>query len=256
MSYDLYSLLGISPDSSVEEVKAAYKRLVSEHYSRKYQSANERKIEEERFKKITSAYYSILNNITSNKTRNSKIVHDHKEPDKIKDESDLEREPGETVDHEEGKPVAFEHFEKGKTSFDKGNHKDAVMHFKNAIRFYPDDGRFHNYLGLVYAKQKLFKMAITSCEKALTVNQNDQNLPLFHRDYGLILEGSGDLIKARTHFEEALKLDPNDNISKQHLSEVKKKWKIVTKQKVSVFIYIASGIALVFYFTFIYYSSR
>ena len=256
MSYDLYSLLGVSPDSSEEEVKAAYKKLVSWHYSKKYGAQNERKIAEEKFKKITSAYYSILNNIASGKTHDSREVHDEEKPDKIKDENDLEKEPGKTVDHEEGRPISLEHFEKGKASFDKDDFKDAVMHFKNAIRFYPGDGRFHNYLGLTYAKQKLFKMAITSCEKALTVGQNDKNLPLFQRNYGLILESAGDLIKARTYFEEALKLDPNDKISRQHLEDVTKKWKIVTKQKASVFIYITSSIALIFYFVFIYYSSR
>jgi len=38
MSYELYSLLGISPDSFPEEIKAPYSRLLREHYSKKYPS--------------------------------------------------------------------------------------------------------------------------------------------------------------------------------------------------------------------------
>lgn len=158
----------------------------------------------------------------------------------------------ETADHEEGIPTALEHFKRGENSFNKRNYKDAVMHFKNAIRFYPNDGRFYNHLGLAYSKQKLFKMAVTLCEKALTI---DRESSIFRRDYGLVLEESGDLIKAKIYFTEALKLDPEDRISSRHLEEVTKKWRIVTKQKVSVFLYIAIGMLLISFLAFIYYSS-
>jgi len=52
-----------------------------------------------------------------------------------------------------------------------------------------------------------------------------------------------------------LRLAPEDKISSLHLEEVTKKWRIVTKQKVSVFLYIATSLVLVSFLAFIYYSS-
>ena len=246
MSYELYSLLGISPDSSVEEIKALYRSLAKEHYSKRYQSDKERLIDEERFKKITSAYHIILSDKTHGEIQGSAV------PSGKKEKETPENRDGETVDHEEGRTTALEYFDKGKDFFDNGEYKNAVMQFKNAIRFYPEDGRFYDYLGLTYARQKLFKMAVTAFEKALSI---DINSPLFQRDFGLVLEESGDLIKAKVHFTEALRLAPEDKISSLHLEEVTKKWRIVTKQKVSVFLYIATSLVLVSFLAFIYYSS-
>lgn len=54
-----YEVLGISENASEEEVKKAFKKLASRHHPDRFQSEEDKKINEEKFKEINEAYLAI-----------------------------------------------------------------------------------------------------------------------------------------------------------------------------------------------------
>jgi len=59
MTKNPYEILGVSQNSSEDEIKKAYKKLALEHHPDKFTDENEKKLHEEKFKEINEAYQQI-----------------------------------------------------------------------------------------------------------------------------------------------------------------------------------------------------
>ncbi len=86
------------------------------------------------------------------------------------------------------------YFEKGKTLFNKGEYKKALINFMNALKEHSDWPDVRNYLGLTYNMLSDLKESVKHFKKAIELN-NDYveahlNLALTYNEMGLLEKAS------------------------------------------------------------------
>ncbi len=70
MEKDPYKALGVDPNASLDEIKAAYKKLVAKYHPDKYANNPLRELAEEKLKEINEAYEYIIANYGKNNRSN------------------------------------------------------------------------------------------------------------------------------------------------------------------------------------------
>jgi tetratricopeptide (TPR) repeat protein len=104
-------------------------------------------------------------------------------------------------------------------SFRAKNYWAAVEHCKKALEI-KKDASMLNLMGNAFATHPKFRAeAMDSYKKAM---QLDPGNPAILRDMGDLYFATGSLKLARSRYEDALKLDPNDEHSKMRLVEIAK----------------------------------
>ncbi len=93
----------------------------------------------------------------------------------------------------------------GMVLFEKGEVKDAIAHYQEAIRINPYYIKAYINIGEAYAKQKDMKSADAYYMAALAKDFSNAGL---HAAYGGFLDNSGRTRDAILHFRRALELDP------------------------------------------------
>ncbi|HUU28778.1 MAG TPA: DUF5107 domain-containing protein [archaeon] len=81
----------------------------------------------------------------------------------------------------------------------------------------PQDARAHYFLGTLYLSKERRQEAIASLEKAVALEPGNV---VAQRDLGLALAGEGDLGRARSAYEAALKADPEASLAILELDKV------------------------------------
>jgi tetratricopeptide (TPR) repeat protein len=84
--------------------------------------------------------------------------------------------------------------------------EEAIVHYTEALRLYPDYARAHNNSGLALAEQRRFEEAIVHYAEALRITPDFAEA---HNNMGSALAGQGKLQEAIAHYAEALRIYPD-----------------------------------------------
>ena len=114
--------------------------------------------------------------------------------------------------------------------------KEAIRYIQKAVQADPKNGAYLDSLGWVYYQMGQYREAMEWLVKAITVeeealkqaNPNNErqmaalyeNLQVIHEHAGDAAKAIGDLRRARTHYERALKFAPDNQTVKDKLKEI------------------------------------
>jgi CheY-like chemotaxis protein/tetratricopeptide (TPR) repeat protein len=131
---DYFGILGIPKDAGEEEVRKAYVDLAKRTHPDRFSGASEpvRHLAEEIFGLISRAH-----EVLSDRTRRLEYIRDR--GNQARDAEELE----------EGQRAlqAELEFQKGAVCLRKKSYQQAVDHFEEAVRAYPEEGEYHAYYG-------------------------------------------------------------------------------------------------------------
>lgn len=109
------------------------------------------------------------------------------------------------------------HYLRGHSMLNRGRTDEAVHHFKQAVRLFPDDARFQNDLGVAHLRRGERAHALMRFRTAAKLNAQFPN-PRFNQS--LIFASVGDYEKARRALEQALVADPDWALAHKHLGQL------------------------------------
>ena len=96
----------------------------------------------------------------------------------------------------------------------KGDIREAMTHYKTAIKINPNYANTYNNLGAVLARQESLKEAITHYKTAIKIAPNFAKA---YNNLGYALGKKGDIDAAITHYKTAIKINPNFAIAHDNL---------------------------------------
>lgn len=194
-------ILGIKPGDDPREIKKAYYRLAKKYHPDKHYSSGNADIKEklnEIFDTITKTYEEIMLN-----------------PDLIVDE---------TKKSSSERPVspedrAMEQFRIGLQEYKQGNYWGAADSFNWACRMDPKRGKYWYYLALTLKKiPKKLKQAEEAMREAVRLEPYKAE---YYIELGNIYLKAGLRKRAKTQFEKALKIKPNNPEAQEALKSLK-----------------------------------
>jgi tetratricopeptide (TPR) repeat protein len=98
----------------------------------------------------------------------------------------------------------------------RGYLDQAISHYKEALRIKPDYAEAHRNLGVAFDRQGRHEEAIFHYAQALRINPDDAQS---HNNLGVALAEQGKLDEATDHFLEALQIDPNHLEAQRNLRQ-------------------------------------
>ena len=98
------------------------------------------------------------------------------------------------------------HYNLGIALTDAGKLKEAVFHFKNAIRLEPDYEGPYAYMGIALARQGMTDEAVAYYREALKLRPDDE---VVRNNLGVALAGKGKFDEAAVQFQEAVRIRPD-----------------------------------------------
>ena len=107
----------------------------------------------------------------------------------------------------------------GRVYMNIGQNSEAEKYFRAAIGFHDPSGEAHYFLGMTLQIQNRLSEARIEFEATLKFKMNP-NQSRAHVFLGYMDAGHGDLVRAESHFRNALSLDPDDEIARQALDRV------------------------------------
>jgi tetratricopeptide (TPR) repeat protein len=116
-----------------------------------------------------------------------------------------------------GLPVAY--VQMGEIYKGKGNFEKAAFWYLKALKQKPQDATYHLYLGHNAFKHGLFKQAKKYFRSALKCSEGCLDEACFN--LGGILLGERNYSEAVKCYEESLKIDPKNKITKERLDDAK-----------------------------------
>ena len=99
----------------------------------------------------------------------------------------------------------------------RGNVRQAMLHFENAVRVAPQSVEALNYLA--YSQKQLNRLGDAKANYTRAI-QLKPDLADAHFNLGQILETEKDFSGARKHFEEAIRLNPSEGEVKKRLDQL------------------------------------
>jgi tetratricopeptide (TPR) repeat protein len=131
---DYFGILGIPKDAGEEEIRKAYVDLAKRTHPDRFSGASEpvRHLAEEIFGLISQAH-----EVLSDRTRRLEYIRDRG------------NQARDAVELEEGHRAleAELEFQKGAVCLRRKSYQQAVTHFEEAVRAYPEEGEYHAYYG-------------------------------------------------------------------------------------------------------------
>jgi CheY-like chemotaxis protein len=131
---DYFGILGVAKNAGEEEVRTAYVDLAKRTHPDRFSGASEpvRHLAEEIFGLISRAHETL-----SDRTRRLEYIRDR--GNQARDAEELE---------EGHRALKAElEFQKGAVCLRKKSYQQAVAHFEEAVRAYPEEGEYHAYYG-------------------------------------------------------------------------------------------------------------
>jgi curved DNA-binding protein CbpA len=201
-----YEALGVQPEATPEEVKAAYiaaaKRFHSDAFAGQ-ELGSARRVAEELFAKVSEAN-AVLANPSSRADYG--VYLDRKAKGLPTDVGAILRAEG--------------IFQKGETLFKASKFEDAESVFREAISLNHAEAEFHAYLGMcIYRGRGKAQEALELVGKALEMDPRLRSATVFAAQ---LHEALGDAEKAKTLLRKAIARDPEFDAAKGELSRMKR----------------------------------
>jgi DnaJ-domain-containing protein 1 len=158
---DNYKILGVQPDATDDQIRAAYHGLARTYHPDRYQARDEklRALVNQLFTQITGAY-SVLGDPVA------RMKHD--EERKKRTASDEAGRDKRTRSESENQKMVESLFRAGSLSHSKGDHEKAAGLFKECVRIAPKVSKYHYALGLAQSEvPRLRKDAEKSFQEAI-----------------------------------------------------------------------------------------
>jgi curved DNA-binding protein CbpA len=134
---DYFEILGVPNNAGPEEVRAAYVDLAKRTHPDRFTGSSEpvRQLAEEVFGLISRAHETL-----SDRTRRLQYIRDR--GNQARDAEELE---------EGHRALEAElEFQKGAVCLRQKSYQEAVAHFEEAVRVYPEEGEYHAYYGWAF----------------------------------------------------------------------------------------------------------
>lgn len=198
---DHYHILGITKDSTLEEIKKAYFIKTKEfHPDRHFSFVSD----------------SLKNKLTALCTHLTLAYNTLRNPE-IKNEYDLNQSfkaasmEGRTVE------IAKAKFEEGKKIYWEKSYTEAANLFKQAAYLDSSTAGYHFYHGIALAKMKKFREAQEAISKAITLDPLNSN---YMAELGHIYLELGFHARAKKMFERSIQHDPTNKRSAEGLQKI------------------------------------
>jgi curved DNA-binding protein CbpA len=202
-SMDYYSILGIDRDATQDVIRKAYFKNAKEFHPDRHMHVTSATIKDK------------LNLIFSYNSDAYKILSDTKEKEKYdKSLKFISPEPSKQNNLE----IAKQHFMEGKKVFKKGSYTEASNLFSKAIYFDGSVADYHFYLGLTYKHQKRLRDAEKEISMAIHIKPREAS---YLAEAGYVYLDLGLILRAKSTFGKALKLDSSSERAAQGLRKIK-----------------------------------
>ncbi len=186
-----YDILGVSRNATTEEITIAFKKLVRDLHPDRFNSEEEKREAERKFKEITRAF-NVL-----------------KDPEKRREyDKQLEGSPSSGGNRAEPSINSGELFKKGLVFYKKGDYENAESFFQGAINRGMSTAEAYYYLALAQKRlPRRNKQVVKNLENAISLDPLNamyrQALADFYLEKGV-------KSKAIYHYKRVLKLEPNN----------------------------------------------
>ena len=114
-------------------------------------------------------------------------------------------------------PDSAAHIELGNALARQGHLREALAHYREALRLRPDDERAYSDMGVVLGKQGKFDQAVEYHLRALRIKPDFLNA---RNNLGLVLAQQGKYRRAVREFRRALRIEPRSATTHYHLGRV------------------------------------
>jgi curved DNA-binding protein CbpA len=191
---DYYSVLGISRDATLDEVRKAFIDLAKKKHPDVQSDNEDRNDATQVFAHMTVAYRTL------------------KDPDKRR-EYDYKLSSGLTEMDDMKKNHARSTFKLGQRAYKSNYYRQSYSYFQACCRLDPGNPQYWSYLGLasICAGRPLDE-AKTYGEKAIGLHPSS---PQYYVNMGLIYQKAGKKSDAKKQFKAALKIDPRNLQAKE-----------------------------------------
>jgi curved DNA-binding protein CbpA len=200
---DYYTSLGLDRNATQAEIRKAYYSKAKEFHPDKHIN-----LASESMKEKLSLIFSCITNAY-------KVLSDPKEKEKY--DKSLKLLKPETKKN--NADTAKQRFTEGKKAFRKGSYSEAFNLFSQAVYFDSAIADYHFYLGLAYTHQNRLHDAGKEINKAISLNPNNAG---YVAEVGHVYLALGFILRAKSAFDKALKLDASSARAVEGLEKIKK----------------------------------
>jgi len=216
---NLYDILGVDIHSETEEIKHRFVDLTKHFHPDKFQKYGDPALMAQVdaiFAKISEAN-EVLKDPLRRSAYNEKTGMDkaplHK-PAQGPAEGDAKK-GGKAYAYENPEHKAKQHFTHGREALKNQKFHDAVEHFRQAVRMMPDVAEYQFFLGRTLAMNpQRAKEAEERLKRALELRPNQVEILL---ELARFYERMNLRLRAKTFYEQVLKLDPRNKMAMQAL---------------------------------------
>jgi curved DNA-binding protein CbpA len=194
-----YGIMGLDKSALESEIKTAYyKKAKDFHPDRHFDLPGDMKSKlNDIFTYITTAYSTLINS-------------------DIRREYDLKGE--ENPMEVDNAKLALQKFESGKIKYQKGNFVEAKRLFSEAAYLDSSVANYHFYTGMALLRTDKNKDAERAMRRAL---KSEPFNPDFLAEAGHVFISLGFPLRAKGHFEKALKISPNQKRAMEGMSKIR-----------------------------------
>ncbi|UCG77587.1 MAG: DUF4388 domain-containing protein [Nitrospirota bacterium] len=203
---DYYELLGVDRKADESKIKKKYMRLAKEFHPDKYLKTEDLSLKD----KLTTIFDALTD--AYNNLKVSALVGTN-------GDDQASAASKQKLDPKAAKEEAERLHQKGVSEFKAGNFKDSISNLKKATSLDIKNSQYWNTLSLVFTK---IPDGMNQAEKALleAINLEPDNAD-FLANLGLLFMKAGKNPRAKTQFNKALILDPENKKAQKGLDDLK-----------------------------------
>jgi curved DNA-binding protein CbpA len=207
---DYYSLLGVSPGASDDEIKKGYYAMAKKYHPDRHHIPHLRNVQgllEELFAKITVAYQELSDPASRRRYDGARQQKARVTPDP--------GVPGPVPYTAPPEVVADRHYQQGYAHFERMEYFDAIQCLRESVRMMPGEPRYHKLLAKALSKNPNWrKEAEDHFMVALKANEFDLECILgLAENY----EAAGLATRAANLYERILAYDPDHAVAREKL---------------------------------------
>lgn len=200
MKHNYFELLGVSKDSSQDEVKGAYFKLAKKYHPDRYVSHFSD--EEMRRLREVSSRLNLAFNELRDPDRHKQYVLKITQPERYEKQQSANRVM-----------EAMMQYEKGKVLFNKQNYPEALKCFEWAVELHATEAEYHYMVGQACLRSSAgikpdYERILSALEKAADIQPSTAK---YHLGLGYYWKLRGESKRAMRYFKNVKELDPKNH---------------------------------------------